>query len=126
MGLIACKKSDDIAVDDSNLLKGSWINPVINYSTLTYQRANSLNENEPGLAFKNEKFFMERKNAGWCGTPPIVYADFEGSWVQDDSIINITVDYWGGQAFYEWKIESLSKTQLTIIRISEEYQGGYE
>jgi len=125
LGLVACNKSNDVAVDDSNLLKGSWINPVANDSTLTYQRANSLNENEPGLAFKEAQSFLERKNAGFCGTPPITYADFEGSWDQDDSIINITVDYWGGQAFYEWKIESLTKTQLTIIRISEEYQGEF-
>jgi len=122
---MACKKSNEIAVDDSNLLKGAWINPVINDTTVTYQRANSLNENEPGLAFKNEQLFLERKNAGWCGTPPIVYADYEGSWAQDDSMINITVDYWGGQAKYRWKIKSLSKTQVTIIRISEEYQEKY-
>jgi len=80
MSLMACKKSNDVAVDDSNPLKGNWINPVAKDSTIIYQRANSLNENEPGLAFEEAQTFLERKNAGFCGTPPITYADFEGSW----------------------------------------------
>ena len=61
--------------------------------------------------------FIEHKNAGWCGTPPIAYADFEGNWTQQsDSILKINVDFWGGEEIYELKIVDVSENTLQTIR----------
>jgi hypothetical protein len=117
VALAACKKNDEpIVIDDSNLLIGNWINPTAMDTLWKYERANSLIENDYGFSFEQGQAFIERKNAGWCGTPPITYANFDGTWTSNDTIINITVDYWGGTADYQWKIISLDESSLVIYR----------
>ena len=119
--LIACEKNNDPIIDKSDNLIGYWINPAANDTTITYTRTNSLKDNNYGFVFKTNQVFIERKNAGWCGTPPISFADFDGTWTQTDSIIKITVGYWGGLADYQWKIISIDNNNLTIYKIKEEY-----
>lgn len=119
--LISCEKEQELIIDNSNDLMGCWISPVVNDSVMEYSKAESLKDNEYGFEFKSGQVFIERKNAGWCGTPPIAYADFEGTWQQYDSLLVITVDYWGGTADYEWKIISIDEHSLKIYKISEEY-----
>jgi hypothetical protein len=41
--------------------------------------------------------------------------------VSTDSIINVSVDYWGGLADYEWKIISIEMNKLTVLKLKEEY-----
>jgi len=60
-------------------------------------------------------------DTGWCGTPPIAYSDFDGTWNKKDSVIKITVAYWGGLADYQWKVISVDNNNLTIYRLKEEY-----
>ena len=119
--LIACEKEKDQINRDANLLIGSWINPQYNDSLVTYERFNSLKDNDYGFSIIYDSKFIERNNSGWCGTPPISYSDYEGNWTQNDSIIDITVGYWGGLVDYKWKIVSIDNNNLTIIRIEEEY-----
>ena len=119
--LIACEKEKDQINTDANLLIGSWINPQYNDSLVTYERFNSLKDNDYGFSIIYDSKFIERNNSGWCGTPPISYSDYEGNWTQNDSIIDITVGYWGGLVDYKWKIVSIDNNNLTIIRIEEEY-----
>jgi len=96
--------------------------PDYNDTLVTFERSHSLISNKYGLSIKTGSDLVERKNSGWCGTPPIHYADFDGSWMVHDSIIYISVGYWGGLAEYEWKIVSLNPDYLTIKRIEERYQ----
>jgi hypothetical protein len=84
-------------------------------------KSNKLKENEYGILFKSNGKLTERKNSGWCGTPPISYADFNGYWEEHNSIIEIKVDYWGGLADYQWKIISVDNDILTVYKISEDY-----
>lgn len=70
----------------------------------------------------NQRKFIERKNSGWCGTPPVSYSDFEGNWSINDSLLNVSVAYWGGLADYQWKIISLDDKRLTIVVVSQEYK----
>ncbi len=118
--LIGCKK-DEIKLYPEGLI-GNWISPEYNDSLVTFTRSNSLIDQDYGLAFKTGSKLVERKNAGWCGTPPITYADFEGTWAVSDSIIYISVGYWGGLAEYTWKLISLDSDYLTIARLEEKYQ----
>lgn len=119
--LIACEKSNEPIVNNSDKLIGYWINPVAIDTVWKYERANSLKDNDYGFAFKSGQLFVERKNAGWCGTPPISYTDFDGTWTKNDSVINITVGYWGGLADYQWKKILIDNNSLTIYRLKEEY-----
>jgi len=72
---------------------------------------------EYGFTIFENGSFVEHKNAGWCGTPPITYADFEGNWTQQsDSILRINVDFWGGEEIYELKIFDVSENTLQATR----------
>lgn len=95
--------------------------PEYNDTVFTVDRSYSLIDNAYGFAFKSDGVFVERKNAGWCGTPPITYADFEGTWTVVDSKIIITVAYWGGTADYQWKIISIDSKELKIAVLSQEH-----
>ena len=119
--LIACEKNNENAAANDNLLIGSWFNPQYNDSITTFKRSEGLVDNDYGFSFNEDNTFIERKNAGWCGTPPISYADFNGTWTHNDSIIEITVGYWGGTSEYTWKMVLVDETILKIIRLEEEY-----
>jgi hypothetical protein len=118
--LISCDNNDGFNIN-SDLLVGSWINEQRKDTLKTYDRADNLKDKEYGFIFRSDGIFIERKNAGWCGTPPISYEDFEGTWIKNDSIISITAGFWGGLAAYQWKIILIDKSNLTITASSEEY-----
>ena len=61
---------------------------------------------------------MERRNAGWCGTPPVVYADFDGNWTIKDSLISITLNHTEGLIYYEWQVISVDQNNLTLYKKS--------
>ncbi len=115
----ACDKDDEKIEDDSSALMGFWINPEMNDSTITYKRAEELKDNDYGIAFNAMHKFIERKNSGWCGTPPISYADYGGTWEETGSVVKITVEYWGGTMDYTWEVVSVNDEELTIVRIQE-------
>jgi hypothetical protein len=121
LALLACEENLDNHAPDNDHLIGSWFNPQHNDSIVTYQRSEGLVENEYGFSFNTDFSFVERKNAGWCGTPPISYADFDGTWSRNDSILEINVDFWGGTTDYTWKILSADEKSLIIVRIKEVY-----
>jgi hypothetical protein len=101
----------------NNQVIGYWVNPVYTDSTITFDKATSLKENDYCFAFLKDRLFIERKNSGWCGTPPISFADYEGTWSKADNTIQIKVGYWGGLINYEWKIISVNDEKLVIKEI---------
>jgi hypothetical protein len=122
---IACDddllRTDEHAKNSTEYLIGNWINPQYTDTIITYQKADTLKNQDYGFSFRLADQFTERKNSGWCGTPPITYSDFEGTWIQHDSILDIQVAYWGGMADYKWKILSLDNKKLTITVLETEY-----
>jgi hypothetical protein len=124
LALFSCRK-EDIPVQNENIeLIGSWINPQYTDTLVTYTRSETLVENQYGITFENMGKLVQRQNSGWCGTPPITTADYEGTWIQKDSIVNITVGYWGGISTQKWKIVSLNNSKLTLQIIESIYQQG--
>jgi hypothetical protein len=122
---IACEKENNPQkpeIDNSELLLGNWIRSVHNndYETVKYERTVSLNDDDYGFSFQADKSFVERKNSGWCGTPPIAYENFDGTWSKNDSIVDISVAFWGGIEEYQWKIVALDSQYLTIEVIKRE------
>lgn len=106
---------------NQDLLIGYWINPQITDSLAIYSKSGDLVENNYGIAFHSDGTLIERKNSGWCATPPISYSDFEGSWTRTDSILDIAVDYWGGTVNYQWKLVDIKANKLVVYKIKEEY-----
>jgi hypothetical protein len=116
--LLSCQRV--VPSGEFSQLKGYWEAPQYTDSLVTYSSCSSLPDNDYGFAFMEEGVFLERKNAGSCGTPPITYADYEGTWSISDSLISISVPYWGGSIQYSWKLVSVNQNELKIIWIFSE------
>jgi hypothetical protein len=114
--LNSCHK-DEIRIDSDNLIVGVWNYADYQQNISVYARQKDFSDN-PCLNFKDDGTLIERKNAGWCGTPPISYADYNGTWtVLNDTLLEIKVGYWGGTTNYKLDIESVSKDSLKVIMI---------
>ncbi|MDN3688355.1 hypothetical protein [Cyclobacterium jeungdonense] len=103
--------------------------PVGNWSNLKYQengiameKVNELQENTYGYRFFSNGKLIHRANSGWCGTPPIVTSDFEGTWEKDGDILLLTAPYWGGTQVQKWKVISSSVNNLQVEVISYDTQ----
>lgn len=116
--LIGCEDDNEsITINKSNKLIGYWINPYYTDSELKLERASSLKENEYGIAFLAESKCIER-SSGWCGTPPITFFDFQGTWTKNGSIIIITIDNGiNGLEEIKWEIKTLNDNYLIIERL---------
>ena len=119
--LVSCQKLVDPVESGNSDLAGSWINPQYTDTLVTYTKADKLVENELGISFKSDFTLVERKINGWCGTPPISTADYAGTWSRNDSIVTITVGYWGGAVDITWKIITLNDHKLEISVVKSEY-----
>jgi len=124
LALFSCSKEDIPVQNENTELIGSWINPQYSDTLVTYTRAETLVENQYGITFENMGKLVQRQNSGWCGTPPVTTADYEGTWTQIDSIVSITVGYWGGISTQKWKIVSLNNSKLTLQIIESIYKQG--
>jgi len=95
---------------------GTWVFDEAEGETSLYKRSGKL-KNEYGFTIFEDGRFVERKDAGWCGTPPISYADYEGNWTLiSDSTLQISVDFWGGKEVYELNIVAVSENVLETTR----------
>ena len=109
-----CSK-DDIIIDPDNLLPGIWIFDKFDDSSYSFYRSNSFIENHC-YKFNSDGTLTERKNSGWCGTPPISYADYSGTWsAKSDTEIEINVGYWGGTMTYKFNILQVDNDSLKVI-----------
>lgn len=94
---------------------GTWIENGYEDDVTLLDRAESLDPSSYGFTIGEDGTFIERKNAGWCGTPPISYDNFDGQWVAlSDSLLEITVGYWGGTMTYQLRIVFLDQENLGI------------
>lgn len=118
---VSCDNEPELKSENSALLTGSWTSPVFEDSIYTFTRATSLQENDYGLTFKADNQLVERKIAGWCGTPPVAYSDYLGTWTEADSTLYISSFFWGGTVHYQWKIVSLDNQNLIVKVIREDY-----
>ena len=119
--LTSCENNIDLKSDEAELIIGHWISPVYIDTLVQYTRAEGLNENDYGVSFNPGNSLVERQNAGWCGTPPISFANYNGTWSKTGDIIDITVDFWGGKANHKWKVIANDKKTLTIYPVKSEY-----
>lgn len=115
----SCKK-DEIAIDPNNQLLGIWNVSEYVGNTTVYTRSSEFID-EYGYQFKSDGTLTERQNAGGCGTPPITYADYAGTWsVINDTLIQMEVGYWGGVSSYQLDIESVDSEHLRATLVFPE------
>ena len=122
--LYSCQKDETPALSGNDDLVGTWVNPRYTDTLVTYSRAGNLIENEPGYTFKTDNTLICRQNSGWCGTPPVTTADYDGTWAWNDSVVEINTSYWGGKAEFSWKVILLTDQELVIWIQKAEYQDG--
>ena len=98
-------------------LEGVWIFKSFEDEIYTMQKAYILEKDNSGLVFYNNGKIVERKNSGWCGTPPVSYSNFDGSWKSESgNKLNIKVGYWGGTEKYTIEIISLTGSNFIYKR----------
>jgi hypothetical protein len=109
---LSCSKQ--IEIDKSNLLIGVWKYQGWTESGAIFSRSSEFADNHC-YRFNGDGTLTERKNSGWCGTPPITYADYAGAWrILNDSLIYVNVGYWGGTTSYRIDIESVDESVLRV------------
>ena len=114
----SCNQPMDSNEDNQtfNYLYRTWVRVGYEESISILRKSEKLDENEYGFIVHPDGKFTERKNAGWCGTAPISYTNYEGQWKKlSDSLLEITVGYWGGTTSYQMEIVSLSSDELKIL-----------
>ena len=115
--MISCEKEsmEMDALGSNASIVGTWVEDGQQGDTLFLQRSGDFDNQKYGFTINDDGSFIERKNSGWCGTPPISYDNFEGSWeAVSDSLLDITVAYWGGMMTYQIRIVSLDAEELAI------------
>jgi hypothetical protein len=115
--MVSCEKAyvDLAALGENSGIVGTWIEDGYRGDTLLLNRSGKLESDRYGFTIQEDGSFTEHKNAGWCGTPPITYDDFDGTWeAVSDSLLDITVAYWGGVMTYQIRIVSVDGRKLTI------------
>jgi hypothetical protein len=117
MGFFSCEADllNMEALGDNADIVGTWVEDEYQGDTLYLDRSRAFDKNKYGFTIHEDGTFTEHKNAGWCGTPPITYDSFEGSWeAVSDSLLDITVGYWGGVMTYQMRIVYLDTEKLAI------------
>lgn len=121
---VSCQKLTDPVKSGNPEIVGSWTDPQYSDTLVTYNRVDDLVENQYGIKFEQGNKLVQRQNSGWCGNPPIVTTDYEGTWTWNDSTVNITVGFWGGTADLTWKVIQLTDQKLIISVVKADYHKG--
>ena len=103
------------ALGSNVAIVGTWVENEYKGDTLYLDRSGALDKEKYGFTIHEDGTFTEHKNAGWCGTPPITYDNFGGTWeAVSDSLLDIFVAYWGGVMTYQMRIVYLDAEELAI------------
>jgi hypothetical protein len=109
----ACENNQEIGVDQDNLLLGTWVEPLYDNESITFKRAAILPTEAYAIEFKKDGTFIE-KTAGWCGTPPLTFSNYIGTFQIDETLIKITTTTF--PLNYQWRIISLTENELLVKR----------
>jgi hypothetical protein len=110
----SCSRDDLKPLYDDPIL-GIWTYSDYRENTAVFNRSESFSDNHC-YNFKPDGTLIERKNSGWCGTPPINYENYNGTWASvNDTVILINVGFWGGTTSYYLDIETVNAEKLECI-----------
>lgn len=115
----SCDK-EIIIIDPDNPVIGNWIYSDYNDEALFFERSTGFT-NDHCYNFKPDGSLTERKNSGSCGTPPISYENFHGTWLKEnDTLIGVSVGYWGGTDNYTLDIKFVDLNLLEVKYIRQD------
>lgn len=107
-------------LNEGDPLQGYWIAGDYLEETHTYYRADKFEPDKGGFAFFENGKLIEKSNSGWCGTPPISYAEFEGRWtVNEENQLVLNSTYWGGERIVTYEIINFDEDTLVLKYIFE-------
>ena len=110
----ACK-DQPMQPSGSDRFIGTWVLNAYEDDLTVMERSLGLDSSKYGFTLFPDGRVLERKNAGWCGTPPIAYANFSGAWKAiNDTLLDVNVGYWGGRLNYKLQIVALTKSELRV------------
>ncbi|MCP4520304.1 MAG: hypothetical protein GY827_01185 [Cytophagales bacterium] len=94
---------------------GTWVYSDYSNQNLHYHSALDFDEDQSGICFYKDSTLVKRQNIGWCGTPPISYGNYKGTWkYTSDSTITIRYEYWGGHAEEDWLLIEVKPQVLKV------------
>lgn len=112
----ACSK-EDLKIDPDNPLLGTWVQMGYEENAVIYTRAPRLKDDRPGMVIQADGHVVLRGIAGWCATPPVTYANYEGRWSKSGRVFRTTVHYqWIPEAsVQEREVVSVDNKQLVLV-----------
>lgn len=114
--LLACTK-DEIKIDPNNLIIGTWNYASYHNNVSVYARSLDFTNNHC-YKFNSDGTIVERNIAGFCGTPPVSYDNYDGTWtVLNDTLIQILVKYFDGMRTYRLGINSVNRDSLKMEEV---------
>jgi len=94
-------------------LEGTWVYRSHQEDVYTVEKSINLENDNSGMIILGNGKLIERKNVGFCGTPPVIYDNYEGNWESlSDTKLLINVEYWGGTENYTLEIVSVTNSVL--------------
>ncbi|MCH7398899.1 hypothetical protein MM236_12915 [Belliella sp. DSM 107340] len=112
----SCMDNDGDVQENGQFPLGNWTISESHENGFSLTRTESLPENNSGFSFRNNGKMTSRAMAGWCGTPPVAYADYAGNWSNTNGALRLNMGFWGGRNIQEWKVISSNDTG-DIVRV---------
>ena len=113
----ACEEEEIPYIQKNDQLYiGYWEDSGFTDSTNIFKRKKDLAESTYAFAILADGTFLENKNSGWCGTPPINYARYEGSWLEvaRDTLL-ISTEFWGGNMTFNLIIKYVDEETMEVV-----------
>lgn len=107
-------ESEDTNEKRNPELVGVWVTSAWENDHVLYTRATKFKDDEGGYQFKADGTLIDRKNAGWCGTPPITYDNFAGTWDQNEDTILVKSGSWNGETSCKLVVISVDSHFLKV------------
>lgn len=118
--LNSCVENDMLTLEAREFPLGSWTVSDWQENGFTLERTDPLPENTFGYHFRRNGKMVNRSHSGWCATPPVVTADFDGKWSLKGEVLKLEMRFWGGTIFEEWKIIGSDAQTVTVERLKSE------
>ncbi|MGD9202695.1 MAG: hypothetical protein PVI26_14130 [Chitinispirillia bacterium] len=94
---------------------GLWVQMKFLDRKVIYEKSIEFDKNKPGIEFKSDNSLIKRQIIGWCGTPPVTYGNYTGTWkFVGTNILEVIYEYWGGQDTSEIFLDSVSNDLLIL------------
>jgi len=119
--LFSCMEQEPLNLESGEFPLGTWTNIQYEETGFTMDRSSKIPANTYGYVFQKNGKLIHRANSGFCGTPPIITADFKGTWKVKGDLVELEVDFWGGKYRQEWKVNQLSGKTVRVELLTQEF-----